>query len=200
MKNRQKGVMGSWKKAALAAAVVAVTAGAAAAAGSDEVALSVTVSNSVSVTLPTATYDFGSVAMGGQSINTAGLPVNNDSGGIQEDYSLSMVDAAGGWTAVTGGGAPGEDQYAIEAVFASTQPAHADFASNDDLAGDAAAAGAGASVFAVDGWETAGKGYDVKDTAGTHERTLWFRLQMPSAITASQSNPFATVWVSAAAG
>jgi len=185
----------------MALVAVIMVAGQCKASGSDDVALSVTLSNSVSVTLQTATYDFQSVATGGQSINTAGLPVNNDSGGIREDYSLSMVDAAGGWTAVTGGSAPSTDQYGIEAVFASTQPAHLDFhATNDDLAGGQAAVAASDTVFAVDGWEAGGKGYDVADIAGTHERTLWLRLQMPSAVTQSQSNPFATVWVSAAAG
>ena len=182
-------------------ALLAVTmlAGRAWAATSDDVALSVTVSNSVSVLLPTATYDFSSVALGGTSINTAVLAVNNNSGGIREDYSLSLIDAGGGWGAVIT--TPGTDQYAIQAVFASTQPAHTDFAANDYItegAGNGAAAGA--AVFAVDGWEAAGKGDNVVDLAGTHERTLWLRLQMPSAITTSQSNPFATVWVSAAAG
>ncbi|MBI4803269.1 MAG: hypothetical protein HY796_12180 [Elusimicrobia bacterium] len=177
---------------------VCMLAGHAWAANSDDVALSVTVSNSVSVTLPTATYDFASVALGGQSVNTSALGVDNDSGGIREDYSLSMVDSAGGWTAVTG--VPSTDQYAIQAVFASTQPAHADFAANDDLDDGLAAAAAGDTAFAVDGWVAADKGYDAKDRAGTHERTLWLRLRMPSDITVSQSNPFATVWVSAAAG
>ena len=169
------------------------------AATSDDVALSVTVSNSVSVTLPTATYNFGSVAMGGVSINTSALPVNNASGGIREDYSLSLIDAGGGWGAVIT--TPGPDQYAIQAVFASLQPAHADFVANDYItegAGNGASAGAG--VFAVDAGAIGEKGYDVVDnTSTTHERTLWLRLQMPSAITTSDSQ-FATVWVSAAAG
>ena len=171
------------------------------AADSDDVALSVTLSNAVSVLLPTASYNFGSVALGGVSINTSFIVVNNDSGGIREDYSLSMVDAAGGWTATTGAGAPGTDQYAVEAVFAANQPAHADFhATNDDLAGGAAPVAASATVFAVDANANGEKGFDVDDLSGTHERTLWFRLQMPSGVTTTQGNPFATVWVSAAAG
>jgi hypothetical protein len=168
------------------------------AAASDDVALSVTLSNAVSVYLPTATYDFGPVSLSGQSVSTTPIEVDNDSGGIREDYSLSMVDSVGGWTAVTT--TPGTDEYAVQVVFVSTQPSHGDFGATDYLAGGAAPVAASASVFAPDAAPAAQKGFDVTDTSGTHERSLWLRLQMPSSVTTTQSNPFATIWVSAAAG
>ena len=168
---------------------------------SDDVALSVTLSNAVSVLLPTATYDFGPVALSGVSINTSAIPVNNDSGGISETYSLSMVDAAAGWTAATrASGAAGVDIYAVQAMFKSLQPGHVDFAANDNLGGGEAVVPASAADFALDAGAVGEKGYSVTDTAGTHERTLWLRLQMPTTVTTTQANPFATIWVSAAAG
>ena len=167
----------------------------------DDVALSVTLSNAVSVFLPTATYDFGPVALSGVSINTSAIAVNNDSGGVRETYSLSMVDAAAGWTAASrASGAAGVDIYAVQAMFTSVQPAHADFAADDNLGGGEAVVPASATDFALNGGSAGEMGYQVTDTAGTHERTLWLRLQMPTSVTTTQSNPFATIWVSAAAG
>ena len=183
----------------MALAAVFTLAGQAMAANTDDVALSVTVSNSVSVLLPTSTYDFEGVATGAQSVSTTPLPVNNNSGGIREDYSLSLIDVGGGWSAVAT--TPAANEYAIQAVFASTQPSHSDFVANDYIPeGSGSGVAASATVFAPDGGSAGAMGYDVDDLTGTVERTLWLRLQMPSSVSVSQSNPFATIWVSAAAG
>ncbi len=168
------------------------------AASSDDVALHVTLSNAVSVLLPTPTYDFGLVALSGVSINTGFIEVNNNSDGIRQDYSLSLLDSASGWSPV--GTAPGTDQYALQVVFVSTQPSHGDFGNEDYLATGASAVPATATDFAPNDAPAGQKGFDVTDLSGTHERSLWIRLQMPTGITTAQGNPFATIWVSAAAG
>ena len=191
------------KRVWLAAMVVGVLgAGRVWAADSDDVALSVTVSNSVSVLLPTAAYNFGSVALEGVSINTSVIEVNNNSGGMREDYSLSMVDAGGDvWGASDRAtGVAGADTYVIQAMFKSAAPGHADFAADDNLGAGEAIVGASANNFALNAEAATSKGFDVTDTLLTHERTLWLRLQMPTSQTGSPADPFATIWVSAAAG
>lgn len=174
-------------------------------AQADDVNLTVDVSNAVSVDIIQTSYNFSTVALGAVTINTVGVQVNNTSGGIRQDYSLSLTDIAetpNNWTSAADGAAAGTDIYNLRALFRATQPPDGDFTNGfaeDQLQTASAAATStryfGSGTFANDG------GADVLDTAGTSERTLWFRLSMPTVITSGEaSHDFATVSVTAVSG
>ena len=163
----------------------------------DQLTLTVTISNAVSVNIISADYDFGDVALGATTISTLAniINVDNTSGGVREDYALSMVDNHATWGF---GAAAGNETYAVWAIFNSAQPVKADFVSNDNLTGSNVLASV--DNFGID---SSGDGFDVVDIIGTHEKTLWLRLDMPTASVvapgAAQS-AFATITLTATAG
>ena len=119
--------------------------------------------------------------------------------GVDEKYDVRLAArgplvANFGWT---GAATAALDQYNLRAVFGVDLTGDSAFAANDDLTGTAQAASA--TVFAEDAAGAGDKGFDVLDTSPS-ERTLWFRLAMPTSMTAVPSDPFTTVWISAIAG
>lgn len=192
------------KTLGLAALTLVLGVGLAQAASSDTVHLDVSVSNAFGVDIFQASYDFGAVATGGETINTTGILVNNNSGGIREDYRLSLTDNTGDLWVASADVTAGVDEYVLQAVFQSLVPAHSSFTANDLLSDTITACSA--DTFSVDDNDDAGgfRGFDVTDQSDTgvvrFERTLWLRLAMPTAITGQPASRFASVTVSAIGG
>jgi len=155
-------------------------------------------------------YDFGELVLGDTTINSGGIGVNNESGGLIQTYQLSVIDTAGGMILREDATALAQDEYRISALFQADQPASGDFnqtgATIDDLvttANKTAEVTGSESNFSKDtGTSAAEDGVDISDTGANAELGLWLKLEAPpvgSTIQGAQSN-FATIYVTAIAG
>lgn len=85
------------------------------AASSDTVAVKVTVTPSISVSITEDTLSLGLIAAGQTKLSTTGVTVTNDGSGVSETYSLSLTEPSGGWTASQT--AAGVETYVLNAAF-----------------------------------------------------------------------------------
>lgn len=85
---------------------------------SDSVTVKVKVTPALSVIITEETLTLPDVAAGGVTTSVTGVTAKNDGSGINETYSLSLVNPAG-WTASQT--APGIETYVLNAAFASAK-------------------------------------------------------------------------------
>ncbi len=178
-----------WSKIAMFLAVAFMVCGAcqpARAASSASVAVKVTVTPAISVTITESSLVLGSVSAGGTVVSPSAVTVTNNGSGINETYSLSLVNPSG-WTASQS--AAGSETYILDAAFSSavsgitwSQTNHAlsttaVVSSSTKFAGDQT----GASVP----YNTA--------------RKLWFKFFAPTATTASTEQSIAVIVTAQAA-
>ena len=169
-----------------------------AATGTQDIAVKVTVTAELSVSVNRNEYNFGAQSVGATTVSTQAITVTNDSTSAQESYQLNGTNTSpSNWTLAS---APALNTLELRAVFEGTsdsdQPSESDFhASNDDLA-----TGSGVycttAQFAVDGSPVAEKGIDVNTS---DPRYLWFLLKTPTSVSVgSGSEQTSTVTITAA--
>jgi hypothetical protein len=125
----------------------------------------------LSITITSATwYDFGMLQKATTTVAATPFVVQN-SGNVSETYSLNVTNPAG-WTTVPG--APGIDQYRMDALFTGAAPASVNFAA-DDAIGNASQAST-ASTFAIPADALGVKGVTVPVSAS---RQLWLQFAAP---------------------
>ena len=112
MKNR------GWSKITtlLAVAFMVCACQPAHAASSASVAVKVTITPAISVTITESSLVLGSVSAGGTVVSPSGVTVTNNGSGIKETYSLSLVNPSG-WTASQS--AAGSETYVLNAAFSN---------------------------------------------------------------------------------
>ena len=177
----------------------------------DSFTLTVTIGNALSVRVETDTdgditdYNFGSVNLGQASVNNTNIDIDNDSGGLQEDFQLSIEDdSVNGLILRETSGGLVVDEYRVQALFQDAQPTHVDFLTDDILtfAGQSATA-QGGGIFATGTVPADEDGFAVNDdarlTGGTgSELRLWLRLEVAATSTVGNGpHTFATVFISA---
>ena len=151
----------------------------------DSITLKVTCAPALSVSITEDEYNFGSIANAFATVSTYAITVTNDSSGRIEDYVIdsSTYTSPGNWQIVTAD--PVDEEFALQAMLDTSQPAHGDFVAGDYL--DTT----NGNEQNMDSTNFAGdqNGDDVSSTAGINTRSLWFRLQTPdsSADTNEQS-------------
>jgi hypothetical protein len=169
-----------------------------AATGTQDIAVKVTVTAVLSVSVDRNEYNFGSHSTSVTTVSTQAITVTNDSTSAQESYQLNGTNSSPtNWTLAS---APAMNTFELRAVFEGTsdsdQPLEADFhAGNDDLA-----TGSGVyctiTQFAVDGSPVAQQGINV-DTSAV--RYLWFLMKTPTFISVgSATEQTSTVTITAA--
>lgn len=154
---------------AVIAAAMLLFAGYAVAADPDTMTLSVTVSASLSVSITGDPYNFEAVSLNSSTMSTRAITVTNDSTNAIEDYQLSCTPP-GGWTA-SADATPGSNEFVLQALFNSVQPATGDFGANDVV--DNTAQRADATTYFVGN-------QDGDSVATSGAVSLWFRLQTPT--------------------
>lgn len=141
------------------------------AASSDTVAVKVTVTPSISVSITEDTLLLGSVAAGGTEVSTSAVTVINDGSGVNETYSLSLANPVGTWTASQD--APGVETYVLNAAFDADGTGISWSNANHALSTGVTACTA--SKFAGD---QTGVSVPYNTT-----KTLWFQFKAPTATT-----------------
>ena len=196
--------------AALGIAMALVPSGCLAYTHDDSVAITVNVSNAVSVNIENTAFELtGSHALNDDFVVAQGeaISIDNDSGsgaaGIVETYSLSAtIDAAGAeWDTIATGGSPSENTVAVLAVFSgdgTAAPDSAEFNAADDYLTNSARA-ASTSVYYGPTSDAAQDGLSVAPEAN-RERNLWLRVRMPTSSTAAKTSFVITLYISASAG
>ncbi len=86
------------------------------AAPSDTVAIKVTITPSISVSITEDTLTLGSVVAGSATVSATGVTVTNNGSGVNETYSLSLTNPSG-WTASQT--AAGSETYVLNAAFSN---------------------------------------------------------------------------------
>ena len=177
----------------LIAAMGIWTPGTAYADNPDEFTLTVTIGNQLSVRVMNNdgsgdrdNYNFGTMSYGDLSINldTEKININNDSGGLQQSYQLSVDDDdAGTLTAkiISGSMAADSDMFRVQALFQDDQPGHDDFNDADIVTETAVAAtNAAGDVFATGSVPANEDGVAVNDDnrITPYEVRLWLRLEL----------------------
>lgn len=156
------------------------------AAQADTVAVKVTVTPSISVSITEDTLLLGSIAAGQTTLSATGVTVTNNGSGVNETYSLSLADPSG-WTASQT--AAGVETYVLNAAF------DADGAgiswSNANHALSTGVTPCTASKFAGD---QTGVSVPYNTT-----KTLWFQFKAPTATSVGTEQSIA-VTVTAQAG
>lgn len=147
------------------------------AAQSDSVAVKVTISPAISVSIAEDTLALGSLAAGATRVSTTAVTVTNDGSGISETYSLSLTNPAG-WTAAL---APGAETYVLNAAFSNNVAGITWDPANHALSTSAVAASS--SKFAGD---QTGAGVPYNGV-----RKLWFQFKAPTATTVSAEQSIA---------
>ncbi len=165
-----------------------------AATGTQDIAVKVTVTAVLSVSVDRNEYNFGSHSTSVTTVSTQAITVTNDSTSAQESYQLNGTNSSPtNWTLAS---APAMNTFELRAVFNTAQPAEGDFdADVDDLA-----TGSGVycttAQFAVDGSPVAQQGINV-DTSAV--RYLWFLMKTPTFISVgSATEQTSTVTITAA--
>ncbi len=142
------------------------------AASSDTVAIKVTVTPALSVSITENTLALGSVVAGSATVSAAALTVTNDGSGVNETYSLSVANPSG-WTASQT--AAGSETYVLNAAFSNLVTGITWGEANDALS--TAPVVSTTTRFAGD--QT---GAAVPRSA---VRKLWFQFKAPTATTVS---------------
>ena len=151
---------------------IGMMAGVAYADNPGTVNLTVTVTPTLSVAVPRATYAFGTLGAAVASVAAESTAVINDSTDATEKYNLKASDALGTvpWNLVASG-SEGTDTYSLGAKFNATKPG--DFA--------AVAFDMENTDVLCDGTEFAGD-QDGNNTAAGVEELLWFRIKTPTSV------------------
>lgn len=142
---------------------------------------------SVSIDIPE--YDFGNMGPSATAISVTPAVVKNDSLGRIEDYRINSSTWTGAWN-IDSDGSPGAESFSLQALFASVQPAAADFGNDDYLDDD----DVNSQNMKAPAFGTVG--YDGDNVNSGATRNLWFRMHTPSS-TAVQSQQTITVTVTA---
>jgi hypothetical protein len=135
----------------------------------DTVAVKVTVTPSISVSITEGTLILGAVAAGGTKVSATAVTVTNDGSGVNETYSLSLANPAG-WIAAQD--APGVEVYVLNAALSNVVPDTWDVAKH---ALSTSPVVCSATKFAGD---QTGVGVPYNAT-----RKLWFQFKAPTATT-----------------
>lgn len=157
-----------------------------------DIAVKVTVTAELSVTVDTNEYSFGDQSVGATTISATAITVTNDSTSAEESYKLNGTNSSN-WTLAS---APDLNQFELRAAFNDAAPVEADFeADNDDLA-----TGTGVycteDKFAVNASDVGEKGIDVPISG---VRYLWFLLKTPTSISVGSTiEQTSTVTITAA--
>jgi len=165
------------KKLLFGFALLFISVGSTFAASSGTVKLTVTVVPTLSVSVPSAGFDFGTLDAAAASVAAESIAVINDSTDAIEKYAIRATNARGStpWVLST---STGTDQYTLHAQFNSTRPA--DFGNGDDnfnlTTADQTCDG---TLFAGD--------QDGYDTPPGAEELLWFRIGVPSSVGSSDT-------------
>ena len=159
------------------------TAGASHAATTQGVDIKVSISATKSVLIVGATtYDFGALAVNTASNSATAIVVRNDSGSLQETYTMLGQNAASlgagtTWDISSSTGAL--DDYILAAKFGTSRPDNLDENWTDDKL-DLDANVCSADIHG-NGTE-AQSGYNVSPSAGSRDRNLWFRIVTPAMV------------------
>lgn len=152
-------------------------AGLASAETSDSITLKVKCVTTLSVSISTGIYNFGSVAFHTPTISTETITVSNDSGSLIEDYTINCDTHTEVWNLqMIDPVADDEDVFSLKAMFKSGQATEGDF-------GDKAWLNTNAEdqqnmTLALFGSETDYSGDSVTPDANGN-RKIWFRLYTP---------------------
>ena len=167
-----------WKLGALA--VVLFAASPAKAVTSQTLDIKVSISATKSLAAGTTSYDFGALAVNVASVSASAIAITNDSGSLIETYTLQGADAVslGAGTGWELDAAPGSDQYALAAQFATARPTDADGNWGSDALTEDAATTCSTTVFGDD----TNANQSGALVAPTAVRSLWFRMKTPTAV------------------
>ena len=184
-------------------------------AAEDSMTLDLTITNVITVEITDGVgsagdltnYDFGDLVLGDVTVNSGGIGVNNESGGLLQTYQLSVIDG-GDMTLRESAGALAKDEYRISALFQAAQPLSGDFlatGTNTDLVtttNQTAQAPAADSSYSEENGSTDEDGVNVSDTGANAEIGLWLKLEAPPVGSTTQGfqDDFATIYVTAIAG
>jgi len=149
-------------------------------------AATVTVTDVISISLSTDTYNFGSLAVEASTVSLSAITVTNNSN-INELYSIKVdsVTLANGssslWVAADTDTGTGYNQFVLYAVFHGTDVALGNFDANDYVV-DTSSACSNTKFSDDDGGVYKQTGTNVPKG---DNRKLWFRLDMPKTVTTS---------------
>ena len=135
----------------------------------DSLDIKVTLATDIEVNIVETEYNFQTLAGGETSVSGIARTVQNTSTSNREDWELKLADSAD-WTAITQG-TPGEDQFLLMAQFGTsagswTSANHALSTTSTDCS---------VSKFGNGTYGECGL-----DVANSGQRSLWFRITMPS--------------------
>ena len=97
--------------------IVMAFCGSAFAANSATINVTVSIAQEASISVTGGSVDFGAMKIGGSSVSTLAVIVQNNGLGGNQTYSLSLINPSD-WTAVTT--VPGVDQYRLSSAFDAT--------------------------------------------------------------------------------
>ena len=135
--------------------------------------------SSISISLDSSAYDFGTVLKNSTNVSVSSITVTNN-GNVNERYSLHLA-APAGWTPVTDT-APGTEEFRMCGNFqtATAQSSHFDIGGSfSDAIGTTQRVCSSGDFSKDDEGETA-KGYNVPPSEDRH---LWFRFESPTSTT-----------------
>ena len=139
------------------------------AAQSDSVAIKVTITPAISVSITEDALALGSLVAGQTKVSATAVTVTNDGSGVNETYSLSLANPSG-WTA---GSAPGTETYVLNAAFSNNVTG---------ITWDPAQDALSTSVVAASATKFAGD-YTGAAVPYNGVRKLWFQFKAPTATT-----------------
>ena len=88
--------------------------------------------STLSIAVTSATfYDFGPVNSGSTAVQATPFAIQNNGGGLTETLSLSAANSAN-WTLKSTAGAPGANQFALDALFSTAIPLVGDYVDTTD--------------------------------------------------------------------
>jgi hypothetical protein len=174
MRNEKENPMNrQWKVGLSLMAITLLGASRVQAGTTADATITVTPVTSVSIALSPATYAFGNLDVNTSSITASALQLSNDGQvSVTVKKHIETESTPSGWTRGTAAGA---DQYALFVATASARPASGVFNSTDHVL----ALGDGSK----DDLKGAGSA-NVPTIAPAGNVDLWFRLDMPTTVTA----------------
>ena len=139
----------------------------------------VSINATKSLSVGTTFYNYGALAVNTSSVSATALVVTNNSSGLIETYRMVAGNAtsdAGGtnWTLAASTGSA--DQYAIDAIFATTAPTNVDANWSSDAL-SAVVTTCSATQFGNGTLAEAGASVNPSAT-----RNLWFRIHTPTTL------------------
>ena len=145
------------------------------ASSTDIVAMSVTITTTLSVNVTEATLGLGSLATGGSAVSSAAT-VTND-GSTTEIYQLALTGMPAAWSVYSGAGAPPYNQIKVQGLFCSKTALTGDFNDTDDIitGSNQSATSTKYAIDAEDETITSGTGCTIGAV-----RKLWFQFYAPS--------------------